>query len=72
VSENDQPPPHPWFKRRRGDPGHVPEDPADVGTAFGLDLSMDPEQPAPRQAAGDGTARPGWARRVLGRGKTSR
>lgn len=72
MSDNDQPPPHPWFKRRRGDPGHVPDDPADLGTAFGLDLSMDPDQPAPPQAAADTGTRAGWARRVLGRGKAQR
>lgn len=71
MTDKDPPPKHPWFSRRRGDPGHVPDDPADVGTAFGLDLSMDPEQPAPRTAAETGV-RPGWARRVLGRRQAQR
>ncbi len=64
----DKPPPaQRWYQRRRKDPGHVPQDAADVGTAFGLDLSL-AEQPTAEQAtAQPAEPRPGWTQRVMGR-----
>lgn len=44
-------------------------DPADLGTAFGLDLSLHelPHEPPPR--APQAAPRAGWMRRLSGRGK---
>jgi hypothetical protein len=65
----DKPPPaQRWYQRRRKDPGHVPEDAADLGTAFGLDLSLGDQPPtAAAPTVQDGAAKPGWAQRVMRR-----
>jgi hypothetical protein len=64
------PPSHPWYRRRRTDMGHVPQDAADLGTAFGLDLSLrDAAEAAVPLGVGPQAARPGWAQRMLTRRK---
>ncbi len=52
-------PPQRWFQAWRSTARPAPvDDPADVGTAFGLDLSMADTPPEPL------TRRPGWVRRL--------
>jgi hypothetical protein len=64
------PPSHPWYRRRRTDTGHVSEDAADLGTAFGLDLSLrDAAEATVPLGASPQAARPGWAQRMLTRHK---
>ena len=47
-----------WFNNWRSAPRPAPDaDPADFGTAFGLDLSMSEGAPLPPIS---GEARPGW------------
>lgn len=62
------PPPQPWYQRRRRDPGHVPQDAADLGTAFGLDMSL-LETPTDQDAPSRDAAVAGWAQRMLARGR---
>ena len=61
--------PHRWFTGWRTREAPVVDDPADMGTAFGLDLSLN-ELPheAGAVAAGDGPS-PGWMQRLTGRHK---
>jgi len=58
---------HRWFGSWRAAERAPRDDPADLGTAFGLDLSMseeaDPPQPAP--APTDGKS--GWMQRMTAR-----
>lgn len=52
----------PWYARwRRSEPTAASEDAADLGTAFGLDLSLAP----PREAEPDAAPEPGWLQRVV-------
>ncbi len=52
---------HPW----RSEPVPPAEDPADMGTAFGLDLSLMEQAPLPEAPSGrdTGFGYPGWRRR---------
>ncbi len=61
--------PHRWFKGWRSSPRPQEDDPADMGTAFGLDLSLNvlhPEQPVapPARSAG-------WVSKLSLRRKTA-
>lgn len=61
--------PNRWFAAWRSRPAAVPApDPADCGTAFGLDLSIPGEEPPPRTAA---PAAPGWRARWALRRRTA-
>jgi hypothetical protein len=57
-----------WFGAWRDTPRAVPDDDAaDMGTAFGLEMSLEPQAlPAPDV---DADARPGWIQRLANRGK---
>lgn len=58
-----------WFAAWRARPVAAPElDPADCGTAFGLDLSFPPDEPPARAAA---PAPRGWRERWAQRRRTS-
>ncbi len=59
--------PHRWFTGWRAAPRPVEDDPADLGTAFGLDLSMLPPAAEPPPEA----TRPaqGWVQRMTARRK---
>ncbi len=57
-----------WFSAWRATGRPVQDDPADLGTAFGLDLSLnemihEPPPPAPPGRSA------GWMQRLAGRGK---
>lgn len=59
--------PHRWFHAWRASPPPVAElDPADLGTAFGLDLSLH-ELRHEAQAAASTTGQPGWMSRLTRR-----
>ena len=45
----------------------APLDPADCGTAFGLELSMQPDAAGPVPTRRSGAPRPSWRRRLAGR-----
>jgi hypothetical protein len=61
--------PQRWFTGWRA-PAAAPDiDPADLGTAFGLDLSLHELQPEPPTHPPKATPRAGWMRRLAGRGK---
>jgi hypothetical protein len=64
---NDADTPNRWFQAWRSQPRTVPLDPADLGTAFGLDASFD----APHGAAhpSPNPVKPGWMQRLTSRGK---
>lgn len=56
--------PHRWFASWRVT-GRLPQiDPADLGTAFGLDMSLDPDWTVP---AAPVSRTPGWVRRLTAR-----
>ena len=55
-------PPQRWFSGWRAAPRPVQADPADLGTAFGLDMSMMDSLNEP--AALPVPRRPGWAQRL--------
>lgn len=57
---------HRWFSGWRSAPRPAEEDPADYGTAFGLDLSLHDlrAEPAPPVVA---KAQAGWVRRLAAR-----
>jgi len=59
-----------WFSGWRASERQVQQDPADLGTAFGLDLSLNEivHEPAPPAAA---ARRPGWMARLASRRKPS-
>jgi len=60
--------PQSWFHSWRSTPRPAPDtDPADLGTAFGLDLSMS-EAPLPPAAT---EARPGWVQRLADRRRSA-
>ena len=50
-----------WFAAWRTAPRQPQDDPADLGTAFGLDMSMMESQHAPPASA---ERRPGWVLRL--------
>lgn len=55
--------PQPWFKVWRAPAVAVQDDPADMGTAFGLELSMLQAEPA-APASLPVERRSGWSRRA--------
>lgn len=57
-----------WFSGWRSPPTAPDTDPADLGTAFGLELSLDdtPREPTPPMPA---ARRPGWMSRLAARRK---
>ena len=61
--------PHRWFSGWRAHEIPVDTDPADLGTAFGLDLSMDELHPQPAPAVAPAARQPGWMRRLTNRRK---
>lgn len=65
---NDAAPTHHWFTGRRLTDREVDPDPADLGTAFGLDLSLNeiPHEPVAPPA----DQRPGWVQRLKPRRKS--
>ena len=54
-----------WFAAWRSAERPAQDDPADLGTAFGLDLSLNEMQHEPAPAE----RRPGWVRRLAARRK---
>ena len=61
--------PHRWFQGWRASEAEPQTDAADLGTAFGLDLSLsDPAPPAPPSAPAS-QRQPGWVRRLAARRK---
>jgi hypothetical protein len=63
---NDAVTPNRWFRAWRSRSRPAQPDPADLGTAFGLDASFDQAHEAPRAAAAP--AKPGWMQRLSVRG----
>lgn len=59
-----------WFSGWRSPPAVPETDPADLGTAFGLELSLDdtPREPAPHVPA---ARPPGWMSRLATRRKAA-
>jgi len=59
-----------WFSGWRGSQRPVEDDPADLGTAFGLDLSLKElvHEPQPQEPT---ARRPGWIQRLAARRKQS-
>jgi hypothetical protein len=64
---NDATSPNRWFQAWRSQPREAQLDPADLGTAFGLDASFDEAHCAARPAPSP--AKPGWMRRLSSRGQ---
>ena len=60
--------PHRWFSGWRTQQTPALDDPADMGTAFGLDLSLS-ELPHESVAAEQAERQPGWVQRLTGRPK---
>ena len=61
--------PRRWFHSWRQAPRPAPDtDPADLGTAFGLDLSMSEAAPVPPTS---GEGRPDWAQRLAERRRSA-
>lgn len=61
-----------WFSGWRTRETPVVEDPADMGTAFGLDMSFGEVAPEPIAAAPSAEQPPGWVQRLTGRPKSAR
>ena len=61
--------PHRWFSGWRTREAPIFDDPADMGTAFGLDLSMNEIAHEPAAAAATDEQQPGWVQRLTGRTK---
>jgi hypothetical protein len=60
-----------WFSNWRM-PTAVPEhDPADLGTAFGLDLSLEDERPQPAAPVAPVARQPGWMSRLAARRRSA-
>lgn len=59
--------PRRWFQGWRPAPRPAEDDPADYGTAFGLDLSLPAESPV---AVTPAAKRPGWVQRMAERRKS--
>lgn len=51
---------HAVYPQHTGQPGEVADDPADLGTAFGLDASLSPEIEAARALPGGEEAPMDW------------
>ena len=64
--------PHRWFSGWRQVPPAVDTDAADLGTAFGLDVSLNQiyQEPPPR-ATPAASRQPGWVQRLSARHKRS-
>jgi hypothetical protein len=61
--------PQSWFHNWRSTPRPAPDtDPADLGTAFGLDLSMSEAAPLPPASV---DTRPGWVQRLAERRRSA-
>ena len=60
--------PHRWIERWRAAVRPAQDDPADLGTAFGLDMSMSPDAPPPEIVQHD---RRRWVQRLAPRHKPS-
>ncbi len=58
-----------WFQGRRANPQPVDTDPADLGTAFGLDLSLNEIAHEPPVSVAPGLRQPGWVGRLTFRRK---
>ena len=58
--------PHRWFAGWRSADRPPRDDPADLGTAFGLDMSLDPDWVESRSPA-PVTRQPGWVQRLTSR-----
>jgi hypothetical protein len=59
-----------WFGAWRDTPRTAPDDDAaDMGTAFGLEMSLEPQAAPSLDAATDADARTGWIQRLANRGK---
>lgn len=61
--------PHRWFSGWRAHETPADIDPADLGTAFGLDLSLDELHPEPAPVVAPAARQPGWMRRLATRRK---
>lgn len=61
--------PNRWFQNWRSSPQPVDTDPADLGTAFGLDLSLNEIPHEPPVSVGTAAQRPGWVGRLALRRK---
>lgn len=57
--------PHRWLQAFRSQPRAVPLDPADMGTAFGLDASFDEAHGIVKSPPMP--AKPGWVQRLSSR-----
>jgi hypothetical protein len=64
---NKAAPPHRWFAGWRATERPVQDDPADLGTAFGLDMSLNELTHEPPPATSE--RRVGWMQRLAGRSK---
>lgn len=61
--------PQSWFHSWRSTPRPAPDtDPADLGTAFGLDLSMSEGTPLPPASS---KGQPGWVQRLAERRRSA-
>lgn len=60
-----------WFSGWRASPQPLDADPADLGTAFGLDLSLNEIPHEPPVTVAPALRRPGWMGRLTTRGKPS-
>ena len=63
--------PNRWFAGWRSSPQPVAMDPADLGTAFGLDLSLNEIAHEPPVCVSPAPQRPGWVGRLTMRRKPS-
>ena len=63
--------PHRWFAGWRSSQKPVDTDAADLGTAFGLDLSLNEMAHEPPVTVAPTLRRPGWVGRLTQRGKPS-
>ena len=63
--------PNRWFTGWRASPQPVEMDPADFGTAFGLDLSLNEIAHEPPATVAPAFRRPGWMGRLTMRRKPS-
>jgi hypothetical protein len=60
---------HRWFQGRRANPQPVDTDPADLGTAFGLDLSLNEIEHERPAAVAPAWRQSGWMGRLTFRRK---
>lgn len=67
----DKPEPAPrWYQPWRRAEAPVPRDPADLGTCFGLEASLE-AQPAPNSDTAPPAQRAGWMQRLAWRRRPS-